>query len=140
MAVAMLAISRIVSMDIASKMSKSGGACRSLCAINCPAPTYARQTHVRQSSEREECGGNPITRKEPTDKKLWGHVHLRGWGVRECEGYKTPKITVISGSVRFATPFMFLSVAVNKGSHYFSLASVSEESKNLVDTRIRHLC
>ena len=74
------------------------------------------------------------------DKKLWGHVHLRGWGVRECEGYKTPKITVFSGSVRFATPFMFLSVAVNKGSHYFSLASVSEESKNLVDTRIRHLC
>ena len=50
---------------------------------------------VIESSEREECGGNPITRKEPTEKKGWGHVHLRGWGVRECEGYKTPKITVV---------------------------------------------
>ena len=50
---------------------------------------------VIESSEREECGGNPITRKEPADKKLWGHVHRRGWGVRECEGYKTPKITVV---------------------------------------------
>ena len=35
---------------------------------------------VIESSEREECGGNPITRKEPADKKLRGHVHRRGWG------------------------------------------------------------
>ena len=56
MAVAMLAISRIVSMDIASEMSKSGGACRSLCAINCPAPTYARQT-PRGSTQRTHPAG-----------------------------------------------------------------------------------
>ena len=33
-----------------------------------------------ESSEREECGGNPKTRKEPTDQKLGGHVRLRGVG------------------------------------------------------------
>ena len=41
---------------------------------------------VIESSEREERGGNPKTRKEPTDKKFGGHVRLRGVGVQDYRG------------------------------------------------------
>ena len=33
-----------------------------------------------ESLEREECGGNPKTWKEPSDIKLGGNVRFRGEG------------------------------------------------------------
>ena len=47
-----------------------------------------------ESLEREDCGGNPKTRKEPTEEKLRYHVLIVGEGGTRLGGYTKPKNTV----------------------------------------------